>query len=143
MHLPQLVDFSNIIGTQQVDGLPGCEFTVLTFEWDTDGVPTGEHEILACADTDGDILELNEGNNCLTIETDLLVTPNAPYIEADKTFEDAFQAVKSGSAKREEAFEKAFERTNKLDDLLDKKFEEAKKKAKDDTSKPVNPMDMD
>ena len=81
-------DPSHVIGTQHVEELPGCEFIVLTFEWDTDGVPTGEHEILACADTGADVLELNEGNNCLTIDTDLLVSPNMPLIEADKTFED-------------------------------------------------------
>jgi uncharacterized repeat protein (TIGR01451 family) len=77
-------DTSHVIGTQTVDELLGCEFTVLTFTWDTDNVPTGEHDILVCADTGGDVIELNEGNNCLTIETDLLIRPNTPYIEVEK-----------------------------------------------------------
>jgi uncharacterized repeat protein (TIGR01451 family) len=81
-------DPSHVIGTQPVDGLLGCEYIVLTFEWDTDGAPTGSHEILACADTGGTVIELNEGNNCLTVDTDLLVSPNAPWIEADKLLED-------------------------------------------------------
>lgn len=81
-------DLSHIIGTQRVDGLPGCEFTVLTFTWDTSGAPTGEHEIIACADTGAEVVELNEGNNCLTIDADLIVRPNAPMIEATKEFED-------------------------------------------------------
>jgi len=76
---------THVIGTQRVDGLPGCEFTTLTFVWDTDGVPAGEHEVLACADTTGAVSELNESNNCITIEQDLLVRPNAPLIEAEKT----------------------------------------------------------
>lgn len=82
-------DLSHIIGTQHVDGLLGCEFTVLTFTWDTGGAPTGEHEILACADTGNDVVELNEGNNCLTIDTSLIVSPNAPLIEATKTDVDS------------------------------------------------------
>jgi len=82
-------DLSHIIGTQHVDGLLGCEFTVLTFTWDTSGAPTGVHEIIACADTGGDVIELNEGNNCLTIDTSLIVRPNAPMIEATKVDIDA------------------------------------------------------
>ena len=78
-------DTAHVIGTQRVDGLPGCEYTTLTFVWDTTNAPTGEHEILACADTGGDVAELNEANNCLTIENDLLVNPNTPLIEAEKT----------------------------------------------------------
>jgi uncharacterized repeat protein (TIGR01451 family) len=77
-------DYSHVIGTQHVDGLPGCEFTVLTFQWDTDDAPTGDHDILACVDTGHDVTELNEDNNCITIERDLTVRPNAPYIDADK-----------------------------------------------------------
>jgi len=81
-------DTTHVIGTQTIDWLPGCEFIVLTFTWDTDGVPAGEHEIIACADTGGDVLELNEGNNCLTIDTELTVRPNAPMIEATKEYDD-------------------------------------------------------
>ena len=76
--------YTNIIGTQHVDGLPGCEFVVLTFTWDTDHVPTGEHDILLCTDTGYDVAELNEGNNCLTIERDLLIRPNTPDVDVEK-----------------------------------------------------------
>ncbi len=79
---------AQLIGTQHVDGLPGCEYTVLTFHWDTTGVPPGEYDINACADTGGDVVELNEANNCLTIDQQIYVKPNAPLIEATKTFED-------------------------------------------------------
>jgi len=79
---------SNIIGTQTVAGLPGCEYTELTFIWDTNTAPTGEHDILVCVDTGMDVPELNEDNNCLTIETDLLIRPLTPYIEVEKTAVD-------------------------------------------------------
>jgi uncharacterized repeat protein (TIGR01451 family) len=79
---------THVIGTQHVNGIAGCEYTTLTFLWDTHGAPIGEHDILACADTGGTVVELNEANNCLTIETDLLVKPNAPLIEATKELED-------------------------------------------------------
>jgi len=82
-------DISNVIGTQTVDGLPGCEFIVLTFTWDTEGVPAGEHEIIACADTGDDVDELNEANNCLTVDTELTVSPYAPLIEGTKVFHAA------------------------------------------------------
>jgi hypothetical protein len=60
-----------------------------------------------------------------------------------KSFEDAVKEVRSGSERREEAFSKAFDRTRNLDDVLHKKFEEAKKKTKDDRSKPRSPFDLD
>ncbi len=75
---------SQLIGTQHVDGLPGCEYTTLTFVWDTTGVPPGTVEIVACADTGNDVAELNENNNCLTIETSLWIRPNEPLVEAEK-----------------------------------------------------------
>ena len=43
-------DTGHVIGTQHLAGLPGCEFTTLTFVWDTTTAPTGDHEILACVD---------------------------------------------------------------------------------------------
>ena len=58
-------------------------------------------------------------------------------IDPEKSFESAMSQVKSGSQRREEAFAKAFDRTKRLDDLLDKKFEEARKKAKDEPEKPI------
>ena len=60
-----------------------------------------------------------------------------------KSFEAALHEVRGGAAKREEAFSKAFDRTRNLDNLLEKKFEEARKKTKDNDSRPTNPMDLD
>lgn len=67
-----------------------------------------------------------------------------PKRDVNQTFQSAMEQVRSGSKRREDAFSKAFDRTQRLDDVLSKKFEEAKKKAaEDDSPKPVNPMDMD
>ena len=60
-----------------------------------------------------------------------------------KSFEDAFGEVRGGSKRREDAFAKAFDRTRNQDEILEKKFEEAKKKTGDDASRPHNPMDLD
>jgi uncharacterized repeat protein (TIGR01451 family) len=81
-------DSSHVIDTQRVDGLAGCEYTTLTFVWDTDGVPPGYHDLIACADTGHAVSELNEANNCLTFDVEVLVSPNAPLIEATKTYVD-------------------------------------------------------
>ena len=60
------------------------------------------------------------------------------------SFEDALGHVRGGEARRQDIFEKAFDRTRRLDDILDKKFEEAKKKAAEDPSKkPTNPFDLE
>ncbi len=95
---------TKLVGTQHVDGLDACAYTVLTFVWDTDDVPAGEYEIVACADTGDDVRELNENNNCLTIETDLWIRPNEPLIEVEKTAIDTDGGtVQPGDAIRYEA----------------------------------------
>lgn len=78
-------------------------------------------------------------------ETGEILAETRPKKDVDKTFSAAMKQVESGESRREEAFEKAFEKTQKLDSLLDKKFEEARKKAKDapDDEKSLNPMDWD
>lgn len=73
---------SHPIATRRVTGLPGCEFVELTFTWDTAGVPPGRHQIIVRADSGSIVRELNEGNNEQTF--DVLVRPNAPYVEATK-----------------------------------------------------------
>lgn len=72
-----------------------------------------------------------------------ILSEERPKVDPEKSFESAMSQVKSGSQRREEAFAKAFDRTKRLDDLLEKKFEEARKKAKDEPAKPINPMDLD
>jgi len=75
---------TNVIGTQTVTGLPGCEFTVLTFVWDTTDAPVGEHEVIVCVDTTGAVTELVESNNCATVDASVNIWPNAPYVDATK-----------------------------------------------------------
>jgi hypothetical protein len=86
-------------------------------------------------------------NTKLTVDTETgdILAEERPRIDADKSFESALSAVQSGPQRRADAFDKAFDRTQRLDDLLSKKFEEAKKKAaKDDPAgKPRNPLDLD
>ena len=59
------------------------------------------------------------------------------------SFEDALSQVRSGSDRRAEAFDKAFDQTQRQESILEKKFEEARKKAKDDPEKPRSPFDFD
>ena len=79
----------------------------------------------------------------LDAATGEILSQERPKVDADKTFESAMDAVRSGARRREDAFSKAFEKTRRLDDLLDAKFEEAKKKAKDDPTPVKNPLDFD
>jgi hypothetical protein len=85
-------------------------------------------------------------NNRLTVDAktgDVLAERRAKP-DLAKTFDDAVSNVRGGANRREEAFEKARDRTKRLEDLLEKKFEEARKKAAEDPSKkPFNPMDVD
>jgi hypothetical protein len=77
-------------------------------------------------------------------ETGEILAEERPKADTDQTFDAAMKSVRSGAGRREEAFSKAFDRTKKLDDLLSKKFEEARKKAsKDSSKKPRSPFDAD
>jgi hypothetical protein len=76
--------------------------------------------------------------------TGTILSEERPKADPSATFEQAMTDVKSGPARREDAFSKAFDRTKNLDDLLQKKFEEARRKAASDpTVKPKNPLDFD
>lgn len=72
-----------------------------------------------------------------------ILAEERPKPDAAATFERAMDDVRAGARRREDAFSKAFDRTRRLDDLLDKKFEEAKKKAADVPERPPNPFDLD
>ena len=72
-----------------------------------------------------------------------ILSEERPRADTDRSFDAAMDQVRSGEQRRSEAFSKAFDRTQRLDDLLSKKFEEAKKKAAKDKSKPRNPFDLD
>jgi hypothetical protein len=81
----------------------------------------------------------------LVVEQDTgeILSEERPKQDTKKTFEDAVTKVRGGEKRREEAFDKAFDKTKRMDDLLEKKFEEAAKKAKKDKSKPRTPFDFD
>ena len=82
----------------------------------------------------------------LTVDADTgeILAEERPKVDSEKSFESAMSQVKGGAKRREDAFSKAFDRTQKLDDLLSKKFEEAKKKAeKEPDEKPHRPFDFD
>ena len=66
-----------------------------------------------------------------------------PGRQDSKSFEQALGEVRSGGKRREDAFSKAFDRTQRLEDVLEKKFEEARKKAAEDKSPPRNPFEAD
>ena len=72
-----------------------------------------------------------------------ILSEERPKRDTDATFEDAMKTVRSGASRREQAFSKAVDRTRSLDDLLEKKFEEARKKAAKNESKPRSPFDFD
>jgi hypothetical protein len=82
----------------------------------------------------------------LTVDTGSgeVLAEERPKLDPSRTFDEAMGEVRRGEKQRHEAFSKAFERTKNQDDLLEKKFEEARKKAaKDGGDKPRNPFDLD
>jgi len=72
-----------------------------------------------------------------------ILSEERPAPDHEENFDSALDAVRGGEKRRDDAFSKAFEKTQRLDDLLEKKFDEAKKKAEKDKSKPINPFDFD
>jgi hypothetical protein len=81
----------------------------------------------------------------LTLDRDTgdVLAEERPRVDPTKTFEKAMNEVRAGAEKREDAFTKAAERTRRLGDLLEKKFEEASKKASKDETPFKNPLDLD
>ena len=81
----------------------------------------------------------------LTVDTETgdILAEERPKRDLTKSFEDAMGNVRQGAGRREEVFSKAFDRQQRLDDVLEKKFEEARKKAAEDESKPFNPFDAE
>lgn len=81
----------------------------------------------------------------LTVDraTGEILAEERPEPKPSKSFEQAMDDVRSGSQRREEIFSQAADRTRRLDDLLEKKFEEARKKAEKDSSRPRSIWDAD
>jgi len=85
-------------------------------------------------------------HNRLTVDvaTGEVLAEERPKKDPTKTFDEAVGKVRAGASRREEAFSDAFKKTKNLDDVLEKKFEEARKKAaKEKDIKPLNPFDAD
>lgn len=72
-----------------------------------------------------------------------VLSEERPKTDSGTSFDKAVSDFQSSSKRREEAFAKAFEKTKRLEDLLEKKFEAAKKKAADDQAPPKSPFDWD
>ncbi len=81
-------DAAHLIDTLYVDGLDGCNYVMHQFMWDTTGVSLGTHTILAWADPDNDVPELNEDDNQYEMPFAATINPYAPLIEATKTYSD-------------------------------------------------------
>jgi uncharacterized repeat protein (TIGR01451 family) len=82
-------DEAHLIGTERLDaGLEACEYVVLEFTWNTIDVPPGFHSIIAWADVNHEVNELNEENNQYTLPVTVTVRPLAPWIEAEKIYTD-------------------------------------------------------
>ncbi|HET7874116.1 MAG TPA: hypothetical protein VFN71_01220 [Methylomirabilota bacterium] len=56
---------------------------------------------------------------------------------------DALSALKGAAARREELFKEQMKAEGSKSKVLDRKFQEGMKKAKDDPERPLNPLDLD
>lgn len=82
----------------------------------------------------------------LTVDRDLgaIIAHEAP--PPKRTVSDigaAFEALRSKSAERDERFKREMESQGDKSKLLDRKFQEGLKKAKDDPDRPIRPIDID
>ncbi len=78
------------------------------------------------------------------VATEAILSEERPKKSSEQTFDEALQNVRSGADRRQDAFDRAFTQQKNMDDLLEKKFAEAKEKAKKSKDeKPINPMDYD
>ncbi len=80
-------DAAHLIDTLHIDSLDGCEHIIHQFVWDTTGIVPGTHTVLLWADPNNTVVELNEDNNKYEIGV-VTVRPNAPLVEATKTYTD-------------------------------------------------------
>jgi hypothetical protein len=85
-------------------------------------------------------------NAKLTIDRELgaVIAHEAP--PPKRTVSDigaAFEALRSKSAERDERFRREMESQGDKSKLLDRKFQEGLKKAKDDPERPIRPIDID
>ena len=82
----------------------------------------------------------------LTIDPELseIIAHEAPPPKRTVSdFGAAFDKLRSKSAEREERFRHEMESQGQKSKLLDRKFQEGLKKAKDDPDRPIRPIDID
>ena len=66
-----------------------------------------------------------------------------PKTGAARDLGAALQALQGASAKREEAFKESVKSEQTKGQVLDRKFQESLKKAKDAPDRPIRPIDLD
>ena len=82
----------------------------------------------------------------LTIDAELrevIAHETPPPKRTVSDFGAAFEALTKKSAEREERFKREIESQGDKAKLLDRKFQEGLKKAKDDPDRPIRPIDID
>lgn len=85
-------------------------------------------------------------NGRLTIDPTLeavIAHEEAPRPKSGLDLGGALSTLKGAAARREELFREQMKAEQNKGKILDKKFQESMKKAKDMPDKPLNPMDMD
>jgi hypothetical protein len=66
-----------------------------------------------------------------------------PRIRSDMDLGDALSSLRGAAVRREERFKEQVKAEGSKSQVLDRKFKEGLKKAKDDPDPPVNPLDLD
>ncbi len=82
----------------------------------------------------------------LTIDAELEAVVShepPPRARSGRGLGEAISSLQGEAAKREERFREQMKAEQNKSKVLDAKLQQALKKAKDDPSKPINPMDMD
>jgi len=89
--------------------------------------------------------------SCPTCATRMKIDPESgallhheqPKITEKTSLEDALRSEKARQEEAGDRFKRAFEQTSKQEDILQKKFKEAQKRAEKDQGKPRSPFDLD
>jgi hypothetical protein len=85
-------------------------------------------------------------NGRLTIDPGLeevVAHEAAPRPRSGLGLDEALSSLKGAAARRDQLFKEQMKAEQKKPQVLQKKFEEGLKKAKDSPDPPLNPMDMD
>jgi len=85
-------------------------------------------------------------NGRLTIDPGLeavVAHEAAPRARSGLGLDEALSSLKGAAARRDQLFKEQIKAEQKKPQVLQKKFEEGLKKAKDSPDPPLNPMDMD